>query len=151
MNDTIMVALIGAIAGLISGTIASLIAPWINWGVKKKKFRLEERRKLLKEIREIIIKEYEAHEKFTKELALNPDSTKQKIFYPTAITYYDTLNKHSQFQRLIPFIHNDTINLLKKSKLLSLADRGSALGEMPKPYENLMQSLSSIENKWDLI
>jgi len=151
MNDTIIVALIGTIDGFISGTIASLIAPWINWGVKKKKLRFEERRKLLKEIREIIITEYEANENFTKELALNPNSTQQKIFYPTAVTYYDTPNKHSQFQRLIPFIPNDTIKLLKKSKLHSMRDRGSALGEMPKPYESLMQSLSSIEKEWNLI
>jgi len=151
MNDIVLVALIGALAGLISGAIASLIAPWINWGITKKKIRLEERIKLLKEIREIIISEYEIHEKFTKGLALNPQIANQKKYYPSAITYYDTLNKHVQFQRLRPFIPSDTINILKKSKLLSLDDRGSALGEMPRPYEELMQYLSELEKEWDLI
>ena len=151
MNDTVLVAIIGAVAGIIGGTIASLIAPWINWGIKKNKFRLEERKKLLEDIRTIIINEYEEHEKFTKELALDPEITKTKKYYPTALTYYDTLNKHSQFQRIIPFIPEENINLLKNSKLLSLKDRGSALGEMPLPYENLMKSLSEIENKWKLI
>jgi hypothetical protein len=38
MENTILVALIGAVAGLISGTIASLIAPWIKWGIEKRNY-----------------------------------------------------------------------------------------------------------------
>jgi hypothetical protein len=37
MTEPITIAIIAAIAGLKSGTIASIIAPWINWGIQKKK------------------------------------------------------------------------------------------------------------------
>ena len=42
-----MEIIISAVIGLIAGAIGSLIAPWVNWGIEKKKIRLEERKKIL--------------------------------------------------------------------------------------------------------
>jgi len=39
--------IISAIIGLITGAIGSLIAPWVNWGIEKKKIRLEQRKIML--------------------------------------------------------------------------------------------------------
>jgi len=39
--------IISAIIGLIAGAIGSLIAPWVNWGIEKKKIRLEQRKIML--------------------------------------------------------------------------------------------------------
>jgi hypothetical protein len=43
--------IISAIIGLIAGAIGSLIAPWVNWGIEKKKIRLEQRKIMLQHVR----------------------------------------------------------------------------------------------------
>ena len=43
--------------GLLTGAIGSLIAPWINWGIEKKKMRREARIKIIKEIKDIVANE----------------------------------------------------------------------------------------------
>ena len=43
--------IISAIIGLICGAIGSLIAPWVNWGIEKKKIRLEQRKIMLQHVR----------------------------------------------------------------------------------------------------
>ncbi len=45
---------IGAVAGLITGTLASLVAPWSQWGVEKRRLRREERRELLQRARQLV-------------------------------------------------------------------------------------------------
>lgn len=151
MENTILVAIIGAIAGFVSGAIASLIAPWIKWGIEKKKLLFNERKQLLKDVREIIITEYNEHEKFTEMLAVNPDSLKDKKIYPKALSYFDLLQKHLQFQRIISFLDTSTKDSLLNFQLLSLKDRGSKLGEMPLPLTNLLENINRIEKKWKLI
>jgi hypothetical protein len=42
MSIQVQAAIIAAVAGLLSGTLGSLVAPWVNW-------RIETRRELLKE------------------------------------------------------------------------------------------------------
>jgi hypothetical protein len=44
----------GAIGGLITGVVASLVAPWSQWGVEKRRLRREERRKILEAARKLI-------------------------------------------------------------------------------------------------
>ncbi len=51
MDPTILSAIIGGVTGLITGTIASLFAPWINWGIEKRKLRLAAQRELIKAAR----------------------------------------------------------------------------------------------------
>lgn len=50
-----MEMIISAVIGLISGAIGSLIAPWINWGVEKKRKRYERRVELIDIWRDILI------------------------------------------------------------------------------------------------
>jgi len=50
MNDNLII-LISAIAGLISGTIASLIAPWVNWQIEKVRTRNQYRKEKIKKWR----------------------------------------------------------------------------------------------------
>jgi hypothetical protein len=51
MDPSIISAIIGGVTGLIAGTIASLFAPWINWGIEKRKLRLTAQRELIKAAR----------------------------------------------------------------------------------------------------
>lgn len=47
----IMEVLIAAIVGLVTGAIGSLVAPWVNWGVEKKRLIRQDRRALIDEVR----------------------------------------------------------------------------------------------------
>lgn len=47
MASEIVVALIGGGAGLVTGAIGSLIAPWSQWGVEKRKLQRQSRVDLL--------------------------------------------------------------------------------------------------------
>jgi len=46
--------IVSAVSGLIAGTIASLIAPWINWGIEKRKIKMNRRVELIKNCKELI-------------------------------------------------------------------------------------------------
>lgn len=52
-----MDAVISAAAGLIAGVIGSLIAPWVNWGIEKRRARMNGRRDLVRSAREMIADE----------------------------------------------------------------------------------------------
>lgn len=147
MTEPITIAIIAAIAGLISGTIASIIAPWINWGIQKKKEKQEQRRILLESNRKIILHEFAELEHFNKNFALG----NVKVIYPIAQNYLDTLSKHHEFQQLKPFLEKSTITILEDSKLLELKDRQSELGQIPKPYQVTLDNIAVIERQWDLI
>jgi len=41
--DVLLQALPGAIGGLISGTVASLVAPWVQWAIEKRRSKLDYR------------------------------------------------------------------------------------------------------------
>lgn len=43
-----------ALIGLVSGTIGSLVAPWVNWGIEKRRLKLERRAKQIVEWRQFI-------------------------------------------------------------------------------------------------
>jgi hypothetical protein len=45
--------IVPAITGLLAGTIASLVAPWVNWGIEKKRKSLEYRQSLIKDVRQL--------------------------------------------------------------------------------------------------
>jgi hypothetical protein len=46
--------LVAAVAGLITGTIGSLVAPWVNWRVQRIRDRTEYRRNQIRRWREAI-------------------------------------------------------------------------------------------------
>ena len=53
MDEFLKIA-IPAIVGLLSGAVGSLIAPWVSWGIEKKRALLVARRDFLKECRELV-------------------------------------------------------------------------------------------------
>jgi hypothetical protein len=50
MEEKIILALIG----LISGVIGSMFAPWANWGIEKRRKKLEHRKELVAKWREMV-------------------------------------------------------------------------------------------------
>lgn len=47
MTSGIWAAVIGGIAGLVTGAVSSLIAPWVQWGIEKKREDLRHKRDLI--------------------------------------------------------------------------------------------------------
>ena len=66
LNDHVVTAVIAGATGLISGVIGSLVAPWINWGIEKKRRALDARAKLVTRWREIL-----GAEDFDRSMILN--------------------------------------------------------------------------------
>lgn len=51
MTNEIVTYVIPAIIGAIAGAIVSLFAPWVKWGVEKRKIKLKNRMQLISETR----------------------------------------------------------------------------------------------------
>jgi hypothetical protein len=58
----ILVAIIGGIAGLISGAIASLIAPWVQYAIELRRKSFEYKKEKLDEIKKLLEKASEMDE-----------------------------------------------------------------------------------------
>lgn len=46
--------LIPALAGLVSGIIGSLVAPWVTWGIEKRKEKMKRRQELVQSCRKML-------------------------------------------------------------------------------------------------
>lgn len=54
MSEATTNALIAAVVGLLAGAIGSLIAPWVHWGIEKRRRRFDGRELLVRQWREIL-------------------------------------------------------------------------------------------------
>lgn len=54
MASDLKTALIGAAAGLLSGGVSSVVAPWVNWRLAEKKALRERREKLIGDARGLL-------------------------------------------------------------------------------------------------
>ena len=53
-NEIITGWIVPVLVAIGSGAIGSLIAPWVHWGIEKKKLKLDGRRKLIERARQIV-------------------------------------------------------------------------------------------------
>ncbi len=117
--------LISAIAGLISGTLASLVAPWVNWGVERRRGRLNTRQSLLADARStLIFYEYD-----------------NEAFRDTA-----------EYSRLKPYLSKKVISLIEShdNSNLAVVMKGRHAGA--NNFKNLiLDEISNLERKWKLI
>ena len=54
MNETVLIYIIAAICGLAGGIVGSLIAPWVQWGVERRRQRQAKRRELIRSGRSLL-------------------------------------------------------------------------------------------------
>jgi 3-hydroxyacyl-CoA dehydrogenase len=54
MNDTVLTVIISAGAGVVGGGITALVAPWVQWNIKKREKQYETRQKFLEEWRQMV-------------------------------------------------------------------------------------------------
>ncbi|WP_448873451.1 hypothetical protein [Desulfobulbus propionicus] len=85
----IIVAIIGGFAGLVSGVIASLAAPWVQYAIELRRKNFEYKKEKINEIKELLSKTSDMDEiersplwGFVRE---NLNEEEKKIVYPGAI------------------------------------------------------------------
>ena len=66
MESTTINAIIAGVVGLTTGAIGSLIAPWVQWGVEKRRKKNDRRIDLIQRVREIL-----SQENFSRSILLN--------------------------------------------------------------------------------
>ena len=120
MDEVIKIA-IPALVGLFAGALGSLVAPWVTWGIEKRKLLLVARRDFIAAVR--------------KELGTNAD---KESFRDSAI--YSQLRPHlSECTR--KDIESDAITI-------QMGGRGSGTNNFsPRVYDDL----HALEKKWGLI
>src|SRR5438132_10375429 len=114
--------LVPSLLGLLSGAVGSLIAPWVNWGVEKRREKLKYRREVIHRCRERID---------------SPDFTKQ--------SFRATL----EFRYLKRFMSKDDIRNIEADTafLVPQQDENSVL-----PYRRILHdAVERLEKDWDLI
>jgi uncharacterized membrane-anchored protein YhcB (DUF1043 family) len=125
MDNNLLTAIIGLIAGAISGTVASLTAPWVKWAIEKRKIKLENRRKTLEQWRNCIEKEFDPR------------------------TFRETV-EFSQMQKLISKEIEKELNpddFIKGQPVINLR---STIGR-DNLRDRLLKEISEIEYKWNLL
>ena len=113
---------------------------------------LQERKDLLLKNREIVMTVFKEQEEIAELFSKQPPGTiPDKLKFPRAITYLDALQGHQYFHKIKPYLSENTIHLLTNSKLYNFKDRGSHLGEMPKPFQAVLVDISNLESKWEVL
>lgn len=128
--------IITAIIGLVTGALGSLIAPWINWGIEKKKLKRQSRESLIKRVRDILTEEDLSNTDFmhTPEYA----SIKPYLSERAIRAVEGEPNKGNSLNSL------NTINVV--------VVMGSGRFSGVNPFKNnVLDDLVLLERRWDLI
>lgn len=118
---TIPEAALTAFVGLVSGAIGSLIAPWINWGIEKKRLTRQARKELLEL----------AYKQIT-------DEVPRKEFSHGAL-----------FARLRPHLSEDVRRAIEDSRTTIVTSSGKS--KVDPYVEKLHADLHRLEVEWGMI
>jgi hypothetical protein len=146
MDEKVLTAFIGAVAGLISGSIASLIAPWVNWQIEQRKQKLNHRRELIAKWRTMIFQVVSFYE--------NNRSSEVQSFFDLFATEPDYLS-------LKPHISKEAFEKLNETDItpgtIIIEERGTMGSGLTKINSIdyfaaiLANEVTRIENEWNLI
>ncbi len=118
--EEIVKVVVPAVVGLIAGAIGSLIAPWVNWGIEKRKLQLAARREFIAAARKAL-----------------DDSPSKRDFRESGF--------YSQLRPLLSAsvresIESDTI-------VVQLGGRGSGADNF---VPQVLDEIHALEKKWEL-
>ena len=120
----IIVASIGALAGLVSGAFASLVAPWVHHAIESRRKSIEYKSNLIKETRTLLDKSEGFKDILTSSLwgfiSDNLNEKEKKTIFPNT---------------LVAYVSSDPINNMNHNDY-----RKQAISNM----------LSRLEKKWNL-
>ena len=122
--------LIPAVAGLISGAIGSLVAPWAQWGIEKKRKKHESRTALIASIREAL---------------KDPPSNQDFRVLPI----YSQLRPHLS-PKAISAVEGEYCNTSKQEVIIVCI--GNSRHSGVNPYAQLvLDEVAALERSWDLL
>jgi hypothetical protein len=122
MDQSVIAAVMPAITGFIAGTIGSLIAPWVSWGIEKKRMLREGRKTLLKDAR---------------------DHVSSNLFGPTFVS-------KAIYRRLKPDFRPEMIEVIENYDRFQ--DQSDDPGEFPRSFrEAVLDEISRLEREWGLL
>lgn len=125
--------IIPAIAGLLAGFLGSLVAPWIHWGIEKKKHRRETQSALLSQARELLCNENLSNKEFRNTLIYS-----QVKPHLSSITVKAIEGEHS----------GEGVSQTEVINIVVGENRMSGVN----PFRNqVLDELTLLEKKWKLI
>jgi hypothetical protein len=142
MSDAVWAGIIGGIAGVITGGISSIIAPWANWGVEKRNQKLQHRRKLVEEWREMITWAVFAYEHQPEDQDLS---------------FVETLERKTAFLSLKPHLTQSVVESLQRVNdekgTIRVAQNGETIriNSSSTTVSLLVNAIAEIERKWELV
>jgi hypothetical protein len=122
--EVLVAASSGAIAGLISGVIGSLIAPWVQWAIEKRRSRLSYRQQLINTWREGI-------DRFDFQLEL-------------AGSFGET----DWYSAIRPHLRDNVIEALERPRTAIVVNEGR--GDSARK-QMLLDEVTRIEKEWRLV
>jgi hypothetical protein len=125
MTDTVWAAIVGGIAGVVTGSISAVVAPWANWGIEKRRQKLNDRRERIKAWREMV-----------KVTNLQRESFRETTGYSTLRPYLTT--------GLIDEIERTDINI-------TLTMGGSTPDRKTQLKARILDEIAAIEKQWKLL
>ena len=112
---------IPALIGLLGGVVGSLIAPWVNWGIEKRRLRHQARLDFVRAAHEL--------------LAQPPDRGE--------------LRNTSVYSRLRPYLSDRTKEIVESETIhVQLGGRGGGANNY---VPHMLDDLRKLEERWDLI
>jgi hypothetical protein len=138
MDDKVLVALIGAGAGLITGGIASLIAPWVTWGIEKRKEKLAYRRGLIAKW-QVMLSDTIPPREFTPDMH---EAAVSKGRLPRG--FGERLTTYPAYQSLRPYLSKETL-----AKIDACEDNFYG-PEVDEAYRGIQLDVARIQKEWDL-
>lgn len=129
MTLTLIEMILAVAISAVTGAIASLIAPWANWGVEKKKKKLFWRKGFINECKRVI-----------EEGRFNPDTFRETSYYSNLKTHLnDSLQKEIDEKRYTP------------GKVMSPEQRGELTMKEFVIKKKLLDEINLLEERWGLL
>ena len=121
-----MQTLLSIVFGFVSGVAGSLIAPWVNWGIEKRRQKLTYRRDLIANWRKMV-----------KDVTLVKDNSDKSLA--------QLLERHEAFYSLKPHLSQNVISEIYRARTV-LA--GTTIGA---GSSYMLNEIGEIEKKWELV
>jgi hypothetical protein len=121
-----MQAFLSIVLGFVAGIAGSLIAPWVNWGIEKRRQRLSHRRELIASWRKMV-----------REVTLIKDESESSLA--------ELLERQEAFYSLQPHLSHKVISEIYRSRTFIAGSTISA------GCSYMLDEIGEIEKRWKLV
>jgi len=128
VTDTTSAAIVGGLAGVITGAISSIIAPWANWGIEKQRLLRETRKDIIQNARRTVVSYRQCVETSLGDRLLGY-----------------ALNQNTAWLRIKPFLHEDVWKLIDEAARVQIRDGRALLA-----LAHFEQDINRLEKLWKL-